>query len=238
MPLERDFALKSQEQIATTKQVAIDEIPIIDVGALVEEQVTGPTAVAAEMAKAFESIGFCYITNHGIPQELIDRAFAALPSFFDLPLDAKMAIPINLNQRGYIPMAGQKLRHAKKISRTESFIFGLDLPADDIDRMAGVPFHDANKWPDGLPEFRATLEEYWRALFSLGPKLLRGLALAMRQPEDFFVPLYKKPDSLIRCAKYPPNPDPFDGEFGSSPHIGIMIGGVAQHEGYILHFMF
>lgn len=218
MPLELEDALASQQAIEKTKKVSTEEIPIVDVGRLVQGLPGGAADVAEQFTRAFKTIGFCYITNHGVPQSLIDRALAALPLFFDLPLEEKLKIPINQNQRGYLPMHRQTQLHGKKPNRSESFIFGLDLPADDPDRLAGLPMHDTNKWPEGVPEFRATMEEYWRALFNLGPKLLRGLALAMRQPEDFFVPFYTKPDSLLRCVTYPAMEGNFDGQFGAGPH--------------------
>ena len=81
-----------------------------------------------------------------------------------------------VGERGWLGMHGQVQLHGKKPNRSESFIFVLDLPEDDEDRAAGHPLHDTNKWPEGLPEFRATMEEYWRALRFLAPKLMRGLA--------------------------------------------------------------
>lgn len=218
MPLELDDALASMQGIDKTKRVAATEIPIVDVGALARGEPGGAAQVAAQFVHAFTTYGFCYVTNHGVPQALIDRALAALPTFFDLPEDEKLKIPINTNQRGYLPMHKQTQLHGKQPNRSQSFIFGLDLPADDPDRVAGIPMHDTNKWPENLPAFRATMEEYWRALYELAPKLLRGLALAMRQPEDFFVPFYKKPDSLLRCVTYPAIEGEFTGQFGAGPH--------------------
>jgi isopenicillin N synthase-like dioxygenase len=46
----------------------------------------------------------------------------------------------------------------------------------------------------------------------------------MGQAEDFFVPFYTKPDSLLRCVSYPGmeggagSAGDFDGQFGAGPH--------------------
>jgi isopenicillin N synthase-like dioxygenase len=219
MPLELDEALAAQEGIDKTRQVSASDIPIIDVGPLVQGGSAKEKAdVAAQMAEAFTRVGFCYVANHGVPQDLIKRAFSVLPDFFGLPETEKAKVPINTNQRGWLGMRRQTQVHGKKPNRSESFIFGLDLPADDPDRQAGLPLHDTNKWPEGMPAFRRELEAYWRALYALGPHLLRGLALAMGQPESFFEPMYTKPDSLLRCVMYPPS-DPEDADaFGAGPH--------------------
>jgi isopenicillin N synthase-like dioxygenase len=218
MPLELADALASQQGIEKTKKLSVNEIPIIDVGRLVKGEPGSAVEVAEQFLHAFTTIGFCYITNHGVPQRLVDRALGELPRFFNLPLEEKLKIPINTNQRGYLQMHKQTQIHGRKPNRSESFIFGLDLPADDPDRRAGLPMHDTNRWPEGLPGFRETLEEYWRAVVAIGPKLLRALALAMKQPEDFFVPFYTKPDSLLRCVTYPGMEGDFDGQFGAGPH--------------------
>jgi isopenicillin N synthase-like dioxygenase len=55
-------------------------------------------------------------------------------------------------------------------------------------------------------------------MYALGPKMMRGLALAMDLSADFFVPWFKKPDSLLRCVMYPPAIGEFDGTFGAAPH--------------------
>ncbi len=218
MPLELEDALASQQGIDKTKKVSPDEIPIVDVARLIDGVPGAAAEVAEQFEEAFTRVGFCYVVNHGVPVSLIRRALDVLPRFFDLPLEEKLKIPINTNQRGYLPMHRQTQIHGKKPNRSESFIFGLDLPDDDPDRLAGLPMHDTNKWPEGLPEFRATMEEYWRAVSELAPKLLRALALAMKQPEDFFDPYYKKPDSLLRCVTYPGIEGDFDGQFGAGPH--------------------
>ena len=218
MPLELDDALASQQAIDKTKKLAADAIPIVDVSGLVAGKPGAAAEVARHFTAAFTTIGFCYITGHGVPVTLIDRALKALKTYFDLPLDEKLKTPINKNQRGYLQMHKQTQLHGRKPNRSESFIFGLDLPADDPDRAAGLPMHDTNYWPEQLPEFRATMEEYWRAQYALGPKLLRALALAMGQREDFFVPFYTKPDSLLRCVSYPGMEGDFDGQFGAGPH--------------------
>jgi isopenicillin N synthase-like dioxygenase len=218
MPLTEAEALADQSGIERARGVSVDEIPIIDVSPLLSGSAGGEMATAHQLRTAFETMGFCYITNHGVPQAAIDRAFAALPAFFDLPAEEKARIPCNTNQRGWLAPKKQTQVFGKKPNLSESFIFGLDLPDSDPDRMAGIPLHDTNKWPEGLPEFRAALEAYWREMCALGPKMMRGLALAMGMPADFFAPWYKKPDSLLRCAMYPPATGEFDGTFGAAPH--------------------
>ena len=50
--------------------------------------------VAEELGKSFEEYGFAVIRDHGIPQELIDRAEAMSKAFFALPTETKKAYKI------------------------------------------------------------------------------------------------------------------------------------------------
>ena len=51
--------------------------------------------VSREIKKCFENIGFMYIMNHGIPQEVIDRGMRSSMEFFDLEREVK-----NLTRKG------------------------------------------------------------------------------------------------------------------------------------------
>lgn len=218
MPLDSALASAAQETIADTRTVAAEQIPVIDVGALVTGDLAARQAVGDEMAEAFVTWGFCYVANHGVPQASVDAALAVLPHFFSLPVEEKSKVAINRNMRGFMGMHRHTQVHGKKPNRSESYIFGRDLPADDPHRMAGIPFYDTNYWPEGLDEFRTTLEAYWRDLEPFAYRLNRALALAMQQDEGYFDDMYRKPDTLIRCVSYPPAEGDFSGQFGAAPH--------------------
>ena len=48
-----------------------------------------PEAFAQELGRSFVDYGFAVIRDHGIPQELIDRAEQKSKQFFALPEDVK-----------------------------------------------------------------------------------------------------------------------------------------------------
>ncbi|KAI5365248.1 Putative non-hem dioxygenase domain, isopenicillin N synthase-like superfamily [Septoria linicola] len=50
-------------------------------------------AVAKDLISACQTIGFVYIINHGLPQDLLDEAFNTSKRLFDLPLPKKMLAP-------------------------------------------------------------------------------------------------------------------------------------------------
>ena len=52
-------------------------------------------ALSRQIKESFETIGFMYITNHGIPQDIIENAMKSSMDFFDLDRSAK-----NLTRKG------------------------------------------------------------------------------------------------------------------------------------------
>ena len=70
-------------------QEAAGQIPVIDYGPYFAGAPGALERIAAEVAHACEDIGFFYALNHGVPDELIDRAFAASRRFHSLPLSSR-----------------------------------------------------------------------------------------------------------------------------------------------------
>src|SRR5207237_1911209 len=66
---------------------------------------------AWEIHKACREIGFFYISNHGVPQALIDAQFAAARRFYALPAEQKLALHMkhSPSTAGYEPIGGQTL---------------------------------------------------------------------------------------------------------------------------------
>jgi len=55
------------------------------------------------MLQACMNEGFFYIINHGIDSKFLAEVFAQSKKFFALPLEEKMKVFRDKNQRGYIP---------------------------------------------------------------------------------------------------------------------------------------
>ena len=61
------------------REGAVDEIPVIDLGDYLAGKPGAREQAAAELRYAFENIGFYFITNHGVAQDLIDRRLRCRP---------------------------------------------------------------------------------------------------------------------------------------------------------------
>src|SRR5689334_6848179 len=145
------------------------EIPILDVGPFLAGVPGARGRLGGELRHAFQRIGFYFIRNHGVPQELIDRVFAEAARFHAQPADAKLRLKLNSDSVGYVGVRGSTTRHSKinpnnKPNVNEAFFVKRDLPPDHPDVLAGKKFRGLNQWPDSLPGFRETVLEYCAAM--------------------------------------------------------------------------
>ena len=181
-------------------------IPIVDVGPLIEGEPNGAARVGKELAKACDTVGFFYAVGHGVPTEVIKGAFSQSERFFAWPTEERMKIKVDEFSRGYFPLEQISHPEGKGVADLkESFDFGIDVPLDDPDVIAGK-LHGPNRWPD-LPGFRDPIETYFETVRNFGFKLLPAFAAALDLPQDFIQKLYQpRPIALMRLIRYPPRP--------------------------------
>src|SRR6516165_7250970 len=76
------------------------EIPVLDLAPYLSGQSAAREKLARQLCHALENIGFYFIKGHGVPQSLIDAAFAATARFHAQPLDRKMKLRRNRDNVG------------------------------------------------------------------------------------------------------------------------------------------
>ena len=195
----------------------ITEIPAIDLGPLQDGTEASRRQVAAKLGDACERVGFLYLLNHGVPQELIDGVFKASADFFTLPLEKKLEIDIgdSTNYRGFVPM--KAAGGTAKGNLKECFQIQPELPDSDPDVLAGKPLHGANLWPEGMPEFQKALTDYFDAVAKLADRMIPLFALALGLDEALFKSYFSKPISQLRLLCYEPQSSDMT-TIGSQPH--------------------
>ena len=93
-----------QEQGVKDYERAAAQIPVIDFGPCFAGDPGALGRTAPVVRHACEAVGFFYALNHGVPEALIARAFAASRRFHALPLDDKLKLRLNENNIGYLPI--------------------------------------------------------------------------------------------------------------------------------------
>lgn len=198
-------------------------IPLIDLAPLAEGGLEGARAVAPALRTALEDIGFLIITNHGVPQDLIDATFAEAKRFHDQSLEAKLKVRMNAHNNGYMAMARYNVRTSRVSEEAalpdmnEAFFIKRERPLDDPLLRAGRRFAGPNEWPKDLPGFKETVLAYTEAADSLGRRLLPAIALALDMPADFFDAAFAESQFSFRLSHYPPVPRQAK-QYGIAPH--------------------
>jgi isopenicillin N synthase-like dioxygenase len=204
---------------ATAREIALSEIPVIDLAALSAGEPNAVAQVAVQLTQAAERVGFFYVRNHGIPQSQIDAIFDISHRFFARPPEDKRKLAVNAYHHGFIEMGEAQMYAGANTDLKESFVWGLDVGADDPDTLAGNRLIGPNRWPDYMPEMRAALVGYMQACNALGARLLEAFAVSIGVPHDTFIRSFDRPISRGSLVYYPPQ-DPALGsrQFGVAPH--------------------
>lgn len=199
-------------------------VPVIDYGPYFAGSPGALEPLAAALRRACTEVGFFYALNHGVPDELIARGFAAARRFHALPLETKLALRLNANNIGYLPMnasvqAASTVHRATKPNQNESFFISHDRGPDHPDVIAGISLRGRNQWPAGMPELRADMMAYFAALYALGQRMLPPFAAALGMPAESFAPYFAgEAHANCRFLHYPPQPDMSENTFGTAPH--------------------
>jgi isopenicillin N synthase-like dioxygenase len=199
-------------------------IPLIDVGPAFRGEPGGLEAVAREVRHACQSIGFFYLAGHGVSPRIVHAAFEASREFHALPLETKLALKLNENNIGYLPV-NQSMQRASTVHKAtrpnfnESFFISHERGADHPAVMAGAPLRGRNQWPVGHDGMRAMMVAYFKTMEALGERMLPVLARALDLPPDFFAPYFANEAHInLRFLHYPPQESDDDEQFGQGPH--------------------
>ena len=218
MNILKSLAVKNVEE-------ATRDIPVIDFApAFASGSPDALEAVARQVKRASESVGFFYLAGHGVPDAVVDAAFAASRELHALPDPEKRRLKLNENNIGYLAV-NQSIQGASTIHKAtrpnynESFFISHDRGADHPDVVAGVPLRGRNQWPEGRERIRTAMMTYFKTLEGVGERMLPVLARALGMPAEHFVPFFASEAHInLRFLHYPPQDIADDEQFGQGPH--------------------
>ncbi|MEZ5854469.1 MAG: 2-oxoglutarate and iron-dependent oxygenase domain-containing protein [Hyphomicrobiaceae bacterium] len=195
------------------------ELPIVDMSGVRQRDGAAVTRAAAEIHKAFTTVGFLYITNHGLPEATISDALREAQGFFRQPVEKKREVAINKRHRGFNALGDALMYEATKPDYKEFYTIGLELPEDDPDVAAGEPLRGPNNWPAERPGLQTALSAYYQEIGNCGADLLACVAVSLGLAPDFFADKYRKRLQRTQIIYYPPHPNRADpDQFGLAPH--------------------
>ncbi len=187
-----------------------------------------------QLGSAYEAYGFCGIRNHGVSQELQDRAYAVFKAFFALPTEIKMKyhLPGTGGRRGYTGFGVETAKDSQYPDLKEFWHIGPEVaskPGYEKYREVLPP----NLWPQEVAEFRAHGYALFEALDTLGAHILSALALYLGLSRDYFHDKINFGTSILRPIHYPPIASDNTNSIRAAAHqdinlITLLVGSSAE----------
>jgi len=157
-----------------------------------------------ELGTAYANHGFVIITDHGIPQPLIDRFLGMYKIFFGSPDADKRRYHIagSGGARGYTPFGIETAKGSRHFDLKEFWHVGRELPQGHPYRH----FMADNVWIDGIENFKESCIEMFDTFDRSGRRLLTAIARVLDLPSDYFEDKVQLGNSVLRVIHYPPMP--------------------------------
>lgn len=203
----RNAAWLAAQAEAAAAGAKFERIEEIDISPLFGDDADAIEATATAIREASATLGFFYVSGHGIDEELISSTFAGSKRFFDLPVERKLEVSIlnHEKMRGYTGLLDENTDPDNDGDLHEAFDLAQDFGADSLEVAADIYGWATNQWPT-LDGFRDQILAYYEAIVGLASVLYRGFALSLGLDEAFFEPMLDRPVGELRLLKYPPQP--------------------------------
>ena len=181
-------------------------IPCLDLGSYINGTEEQRKTFSDELGRAFNDSGFVTITNHGVPQELIDQLYENIKAAFALTPEQKSQYekPELAGQRGYTSAGKETAKGAKTADLKEFWQIGQEVTDGD-------PIKE--KYPDNVvlkevPDFNRVTGEIYKKLEENGKHLLRAIATYLGLDTNYFDQHVHNGNSILRGIHYFPIENP------------------------------
>ncbi len=171
---------------------------------------------------ACEDVGFFYLENHGVSEDMIERVMDASRAFFSLPEAEKEKVRVNERSKGFTTFGEETLdpQNQKVGGTKEGYYIGRQVEDGDPELKTN-PLVGDNQWPSeqAIPGWRETMLSYHAAMSKLGLRVVRLLASSLNLPPNFFDSDFTKPMATLRLLHYnDQTSDPNRGVFAAGAH--------------------
>ena len=177
-------------------------IPVVDLNSFLKGSTEEKVQFSSSLGQAFEEVGFVSVKNHGIPEDLINRLYATVKTFFSLSEADKRSYEIVglAGQRGYTSFGKEHAKGSDAPDLKEFFQYGQIIDE-------GVVSPEA--YPDNIkvtvPEdFNTLFHQAYRAFEVSGAALLSAIAIHLQLGETYFDEHIYLGNSILRAIHYPP----------------------------------
>ncbi|UKM64060.1 isopenicillin N synthase family oxygenase [Flavobacteriaceae bacterium GSB9] len=180
----------------------MNTIPSVDLKDFLSNDSNKKQYFVSAIGKAYEEIGFVALKGHFLDDKLVEKLYAEVKNFFNLPLETKQKyeIPEIAGQRGYVSFGKESAKGKKEGDLKEFWHFGQYV--EDNDKLNAE--YPKNLVVEELPEFNKVGKEAYKMLEKTARYVLRALALHIGLKESYFDGYIHNGNSILRPIHYPP----------------------------------
>ncbi|KAF2093478.1 Clavaminate synthase-like protein [Rhizodiscina lignyota] len=183
------------------------EVPVLSLAAARSPE-TKP-AFLAQLRDALLSVGFMYISDTGLPDELVEQVIQQTHRFFDedvLPLEEKERIEMK-NQKSFLGWSRlDNETTAHHADHREQLDLSTPHPIPEPDAPLYHNLLAPNQWPSPsrLPQFRPVFEDYMRRMSDISTFFTSLIAEAIGLPATTFDRFFDASQQhKLKIVKYP-----------------------------------
>ncbi len=161
-----------------------------------------PAAFVSHFAGSFERYGFAVVSDHELPQSLINGCLNRYKDFFAQPEPQKVRYRIEGigGARGYTPFGVETAKGATHHDLKEFWQIGRELPPGHRYRSSMAD----NIWPEGDLAFKRAALDLWESFDRMGTRLLEAIAVHLGLEKHWFDDKVGEGNSVLRVIHYPP----------------------------------
>ncbi len=194
----------------------LQTVPTLDLSKFTDGDANKMNEFSSELGNSFNKTGFAIIKNHGLTQDITNKLYTTIQSFFQLDDEKKVKYyyPELYGQRGYV-VKGQE--HAKGSSKGDlKEFFHIGNPAIS---------NPKNVWPIEVQNFEEIATHAFLTLENIGLTLLEAIAMYLNLDKNYFENKVQGGESIMRSIHYYPlkKDDLKDGAVRAAAHGDINL---------------
>ena len=179
----------------------------------------GDPKTLAALREAATGVGFATIYNTALTGVRVSDVIETYRAFFKRPEHEKREIDMarTAANRGWGAAGSEQVDPNANPDYKQFFDNGAELPLGDPRTELSV--YAANQWPEGDDAFREIISAYYEDAIGVSKRILRGIAMAIKIPSDYFDAAFETPMALLRGNYYPERSlDATAKDFGIATH--------------------